>query len=170
MCTSFPCFALLEWPGYATQVVETTIEGQAVVIQLWKGTCQKFLGSSDFPGGVGAEVGVYHQMPGRARPTIDQLVNSGVPKVLAAFIIAGIAPLTDDQLWWAFPELETQIEFTLTNPVVNQTFFNAGPETTYWLNKWMENYGSYQGANHTPASATDYILNYTINGTAFPSW
>jgi hypothetical protein len=99
MCTSFPCFALLEWPGYATQVVETTIEGQAVVIQLWKGTCQKFLGPSDFPGGVGAEVGVYHQMPGRARPTLDQLVNSGVPKVLAAFIIAGIAPLTDNQLW-----------------------------------------------------------------------
>jgi hypothetical protein len=175
MCTSFPCFALLEWPGYATQVVETTIEGQTVVIQLWKGTCQKFLGSlGDFPGGIGAEVGVYHRVPGRARPTLDQLVNLGVPEALAAFIIAGIAPLTDDQLWWAFPELNTQVTFTLTNPVNNGTFFTAGSETTYWLNKWMDDdsYEKYEQAypGQAPASPTDYSLNYSINGAPFPRW
>lgn len=180
LCTNFPCFALLEWPGYSTQVVDTmngeplTINGQPVVIQLWKGTCQKFLGLQNFPGGIGAEVGVYHLMPGRARPSLQQLISLGIPESFAALIIAGIAPLTDDQLWWAFPELNTQVAFTLTNPVTNQTFFTAGPETTYWLNKWMEgdSYNEYQKnqGNQVPGSPTDYVLNYTINGTGFPSW
>jgi len=58
VCTAFPCFALLQWPGYATQVIDSMggqplmINGQPVVIQLWKGTCQKFLGGlGNFPGG-----------------------------------------------------------------------------------------------------------------------
>jgi len=181
LCTAFPCFTLLHWQGYATQVVDTmngqplTINGQPVVIQLWKGTCQKFLGGvGNFPGGIGAEVGVYHRMPGRARPSLQQLTSLGIPNTLAGLIVAGIAPLTDDQLWWAFPELNTQVAFTLTNPVTNQTFFTAGPETTYWLNKWMDDdsYEQYQKSqgNQVPGSPTDYVLNYSINGTGFPSW
>jgi hypothetical protein len=124
LCTAFPCFAQLQWPGYDTQVVDTingqplTIAGQPAVIQLWKGTCQNFLGSSSFPGGIGAEVGVYHRMPGRARPSLETL-SSFLPNALAALIIKGIADLTDDQLWWAFPELNTELEFTLTSPVTN---------------------------------------------------
>jgi hypothetical protein len=179
LCTAFPCFALLQWPGYSTQVVDTidgqpiTINGQPVVIQLWKGTCKKFLGGLlNFPGGIGAEVGVYHRVPGRARPTVQSL--SFLPAPLAAFIVATIATLTDDQLWWAFPELNTQIEFTLTNPVTNEPFFTAGPETTYWLNKWMDDdsYEKYQGdqRNQTPASPTDYLLDYRINGNGYPRW
>jgi hypothetical protein len=155
-----------------TQVVEDTIDGQAVVIQLWKGTCQKFLGLADFPGGIGAEVGVYHRVPGRARPTLSSL--SFLPSPFAAFIVTTIATLTDDQLWWAFPELNTQIDFALTNPVTNQLFFNAGSETTYWLNKWMDDdsYETYQNnqGGQTPASPTDYLLGYRINGSPFPSW
>jgi len=180
LCTDFPCFSLLHWPGYDTQVVDTVngqpllIGGQPVVIQLWKGTCQKFLGLSNAPGGIGAEVGVYHRVPGRARPTLQQLLSLGVPAQLASLIIAGIAPLTDDQLWWAFPELVTQVKFILTNPVTNETFVTAGPETTYWLNKWMDD-DSYEQfkkdhGNQTPASPTDYLLNYSINGAGFPPW
>jgi hypothetical protein len=178
LCTNLPCFALLQWPGYSTQVVDMmngqplTINGQPVVIQLWKGTCQKFLGLQNFPGGIGAEVGVYHRIPGRARPTLQSL--SFLPTPFAAFIVASIASLTDDQLWWAFPELNTQVEFTLTCPVTNQTFFIAGPETTYWLNKWMDDdsYEKYQGdqRNQTPASPTDYLLDYRINGNSYPRW
>jgi len=180
LCTAFPCFGLLQWPGYSTQVIDTmngqplTIGGRSVVIQLWKGTCQKFLGLSNAPGGIGAEVGVYHRVPGRARPTLQQLLASGIPVQLASLIIAGIAPLTDDQLWWAFPELNTQVTFTLTNPITNQVFFTAGPETTYWLNKWMdddsyENYQQSQG-NQTPSSPTNYLLDYAINGASFSRW
>ena len=55
-CSVLPSFAAVEWPGYATSVVEDTIGGQAVVIQLWKGRCQRFFGLNDFPGGIGAEV------------------------------------------------------------------------------------------------------------------
>lgn len=108
-CTAFPCFAALHWPGYATQVVEDTINGQPVVIQLWKGDCQKFLGLPQFPGGIGAEVGVYRRMPGRGRPTSLPFF----PKLFADFILKAIAALSDDQLWWAFPELNTHIDFTL---------------------------------------------------------
>jgi len=89
------------------------INGQSVVIQLWKDTCQKFLGLQNFPGGVGGEVGVYHRMPGRLRPTLQSL--SFLPQAFAAFIVATIANLSDNQLWWAFPEINTQIQFTLTN-------------------------------------------------------
>ena len=173
LCTNFPCFAVLEWPDYSTQVVEATIDGQAVVIQLWKGTCQKFLGGlGNFPGGIGAEVGVYRRVPGWARPTLQSL--SFLPAPLAAFIVASIASLTDDQLWWAFPELGAKIDFTLTNSVTSQTFFTAGPEVTYWLNKWMfdDSYAKYQNdqGNQTPASPTDYLLDYRINGKSYPRW
>ena len=179
LCTAFPCFALLQWPGYATMVLDTlngeplTINGQPVVIQLWKGTCQKFLGGlGNFPGGIGAEVGVYHRVPGRARPTMASL--SFLPLPLAAFIVTTIATLTDDQLWWPFPELGTQAQFILTNPVTNRTFFNVGPETTYWLTKWMDDdsYEKYQNdqGGQVPVSPTDYLLDYQINGTSFPRW
>jgi len=125
-----------------------------------------------FPGGIGGEVGVYHRMPGRSRPTLQSL--SFLPQGFAAFIVTTIANLSDDQLWWAFPELNTKIEFTLTNPVSNQVFISAGPETTYWLNKWMyensyEKYGNDHGGR-IPGSTTDYLLDYSVNGMNFPRW
>ena len=49
LCSGLPCFAALQWPGYATEVVESEIDGEPVVIQLWKGWCQKFLGLPFFP-------------------------------------------------------------------------------------------------------------------------
>jgi hypothetical protein len=176
LCTAFPCFAALNWSGYDTKVIDSTpdgqpliIEGKPVVVQLWKGTCQNF---SITPGGIGAEVGVYHRVPGRARPTMEQL--SFLPKPLALFIISGIAQLTDNDLWWAFPELQTKVAFTLTNPVTNQTFFHRGPEITYWCNKWMEpdSYDQYKNnqGGQVPSAPTDYLLGYTINGTTFPQW
>lgn len=179
LCTAFPCFAALHWPGYDTKVIDTTpdgqplvIEGEPVVVQLWKGTCQKFLGLNAFPGGIGAEVGVYHRVPGRARPSLKQL--SFLPKPLALFIIAAIAPLTDNDLWWAFPELDAKVSFTLTNPVTNQTFISRGPEITYWVTKWMDSnsydqYTNDQGGQ-VPGATTGYVLNYTINRMSFPPW
>jgi hypothetical protein len=46
----------------------------------------------------------------------------------------------------ALPELQAEIDYTLVNPVTNQTFFTAGPEVTYWLAKWMSSwsYSNYQ--------------------------
>jgi hypothetical protein len=169
-CEAFPCFGALQWPGYTTYAFPDVIDGQPVVIQLWKGTCEKFAGLNDFPGGVGAEVGVYHIVPGRAITSS----LSFLPASFVEFIISSIATLGGSSLWWAFPELGTKIEFTLTNPVTQQTFFAAGPEVTYWLNKWMFNdsyalYSSDQGGQ-VPSSPTDYALRYKINGRSYPSW
>jgi hypothetical protein len=113
-----------------------------------------------------------HQVPGRTRPTLESL--SFLPRPFAAFIIANIANLTDDKLWWAYPELNTRVTFTLTNPVTNQAFFTGDSETTYWLSKWMDDdsYEQYQSnqRNHTPGSPADYLLDYSINGMDFPRW
>jgi len=153
MCTAFPCFAALQWPDYASYSFKDTIDGHPVVIQLWKGYCEKFLGLQKFPGGVGAEVGIYRHEPGRGRPTSLPFL----PPSLAAQIIKPAARLTDNDLWWAYPELNPEISFKLINPKTNQVFFETGKERTYWLNRWM-NEGSYlkykqdQGAGRTPRS------------------
>jgi hypothetical protein len=57
-CRVLPSFAALRWPGYETLVLADKIGGEDVVIQLWKGHCQRFFGLDNFPGGIGAEVGI----------------------------------------------------------------------------------------------------------------
>jgi hypothetical protein len=183
MCQAFPCFAALQWPGYATDVRQINIGGQDVVVQLWKGWCPKFLGLPNFPGGNGAEVGIYRKIRGRVRPTILPFL----PPSLAATILGGLATLSDDMIWWPYPELNTTLEYELINPETNQAFFHAGPEKSYWLAKWMDDgsYSKYQkdqgkkwpwlpdwwpGNSRTPGSSTGYVLDYTINGQRYPRW
>jgi hypothetical protein len=186
LCSVLPCFAALTWPDYATQVRDVVIDGQQVVLQLWKGWCPKFLGLQSFPGGVGAEVGVYRRIPGRARPNLGSL-PPGLPLQLVTPILNAISTLADDDLWWPFPELGARVEYTLINPVTNQTFYSAGTETTYWLAKWMNDgsYTQYQkdlglkwpwlptwwpGNASTPQFSADYILDFTINGQSYERW
>jgi hypothetical protein len=180
MCTAFPCFWALQWPGYATDVIEDVIDGQAVVIQLWKGLCPKFLGFAglqSFPGGVGAEVGIYRRIPGKVR-TPSPLLGL-LPNDLSTRVSGALANLTDNELWWPFPELGATLEFTFINPVTGETVFSAGPEKSYWLTKWMDEggllqyqgtYRQYQSDHVTPANWTDYILEYRINGKSYPRW
>src|ERR1700686_1042367 len=68
LCVGLPCFKEVQWPDYSTKVVEDTINGRPVVIQLWKGWCQQFLGLENFPGGIGGEVGIYERVQGRGFP------------------------------------------------------------------------------------------------------
>jgi len=163
MCSGLPCFDAIRWPDYASTHIDVTIDNEPVVIQLWKGWCQRFLGLKNFPGGFGGEVGVYRRMPGRARPSTLPYI----PKELADFILSGIAKLGDDDIWWPYPELNAQLEFTLINPKNNQIFFHAGPETSYWLAKWMDedSYMKYKRAQgKTPMFSKDYIMDYKITG------
>jgi hypothetical protein len=170
ICSVLPCFDALQWPDYDSTHIDDKIDGQSVVIQLWKGWCEKFLGLQSFPGGVGGEVGVNRRIPGRARPTSF----SFLPPPLAALYVSSIATLSDNDLWWPFPELNAQIVYTLVNPVTDQTFFSAGPEKSYWLAKWMNDnsYAKYQRDqdNRTPLFSTGYLLDYTINGKSYPRW
>jgi hypothetical protein len=180
VCTLLPCFKALEWPDYSTDVVTDVIDGQDVIIQLWKGWCPKLF--DDFPGGFGAEVGVYRTILERAVPKMPPSLPAKARVGLAA-----IAEVGDELFWWPFPELNATIEFKLINPVTNQTFFSAGPERTYWMNKWMNNgsYASYKrdqgkrwselpswwpGNSLTPFLAWDYVLEYKINGKTYPRW
>jgi len=171
MCTAFPCFWALQWPGYATDVVEDVIDGQPVVIQLWKGLCQKFLGFAGvqyFPGGVGAEVGIYRRVPGRFRPPVLALP----PSSFATQVSSALQTAADNDLWWPFPELGARIEMSFLNPVTGETVFSAGPEKSYWLTKWMDEggYQRYGQRTATPPAPTDYVLEYRINGKSYPRW
>jgi len=173
MCAAFPCCNALQWPDYATYSFDTVIDQKPVVIQLWKGNCEKLLGLSQFPGGIGAEVGIYRRIPGKARPQ----ALSFLPPQLAAALLGPIRNLNESQLWWAYPELNARIQFSLVNPITGQIFFSTGTETTYWLNRWM-NPGSYdkykrdQGNGKTPPSfhEVNYILHYSINGRSYAPW
>jgi hypothetical protein len=70
MCSTLPCFAEMWWPNYLTKVVRTKIGGHDVIIQLWKGWCQRCLGPfASFPGGVGAEVGIYRKVSEEEQPS-----------------------------------------------------------------------------------------------------
>jgi hypothetical protein len=166
MCSELPCFDALQWPGYDSIHLDIEINSEPVGIQLWKGWCQKFLGLQFFPGGIGAEVGVYRRIPGKLRP--DSLPF--LPDWMEAFILEHLTDLTDNDLWWPAPDLRAQLQFTFINPKTDRPMFTAGPETSYWLCKWMNEssyYFSYVhvvGVDRVPVDSTDYILEYTING------
>jgi hypothetical protein len=166
-CSSLPSFSEVWWPDYSTKVIETTIDNQPVVIQLWKGWCQKFLGRNDCPGGIGAEVGVYHRIAGKQVPA----VLPGFPQKLSDFLLGGVERVGGQHLWWAYPELGATITFELVNPKTGETFISAGPETTYWLNKWMDpsSYERYRADQDgkVPVFSAEYALNFTINGQSY---
>jgi hypothetical protein len=170
LCTMFPCFMALQWPGYATTIVEDVIDGQAVVIQLWKGLCPKFLGMLGvqyFPGGVGAEVGIYRRIPGKLAPT----ALPGLPDPLAQKILSGLRNLADTEFWWPFPELGATLECSFINPLTGETVFSGGPQKGYWLTKWMDenDYATYRQTHATPGY-TDYILDFHVNGKHYRRW
>lgn len=166
LCRQLPCFDALWWPGYATKVIPMTVDGVDVVVQLWKGWCQKFLDLDTFPGGIGGEVGVYRRDDGR-RLTAPR-------KLLAAYdarlVVHELDELSGRELWWPDPDLATRIGFTFVDPRTGDTLVEAGPEETYWVGKWMHepSYLRYALARHTGfLLPTDYTLVYTVNGWTY---
>jgi len=182
MCTVFPCFPALQWPGYATTAIDDVIDGEKVVIQLWKGWCPKFLGLTNFPGGVGLEVGVYRRIPGKGRPTSLPFL----PPPIAAFILSNLANLVDNNIWWPFTEKTWTIESTFVNPITGQAVFTVPPQQTWWQTKWMNDpsYAKYEsdqcrwkwlplwwpGNRRTPWPWDLYKVDYKINGKSFARW
>lgn len=160
MCMDLPCFEALSWPGYATRVLETKLSGEPIVIQLWKGSCQQFLGRKDFPGGIGGEVGIYRRIDGRKMPNL-----SGLPAHMRAVYSVGSA-LARGKLWWPAPELTAEIEMTLLNPETRKVLLRAPKTKTYWLNRWMQydSYERFEKRNKVPASPTGYRMVFTIDG------
>ena len=171
MCANFPCLEALQWPGYATLVIDDEIDGTPIVIQLWKGLCPKFggiLGLQTFPGGVGAEVGIYRRIPGKAPPTSFP----GLPQLgMAEKLLNELGSGAGVDLWWPAPELNATLEMTFTNPVTGEVMFSAGPQTGYWLTKWMDETAFIEYVrDHGVPPFTDYVLEFTVNGKRYPTW
>ena len=175
MCKVLPCFRQLQWKGYPSTYVETRIDNHNVVIQLWKGTCQKFLGIKQFPGGMGAEVGVYRRLPKGKWPNMLDIAGflgtfTDPFKGLFNDFLKGV--LGENDVWWPFAELNAKIQFSLVNPFNNQPLVSAGPEHPYWLAKWM-NEASYlafranQGGTKIPDSPDGYQLKCSVGSWSY---
>jgi hypothetical protein len=80
-CVDMPCTGWMGWPDYHTAVIIDEIDGQEVLIQCWKGWCQRFptvvddasVDGVNFPGGIGAEVGIYQRDPKRPHFALSDL-------------------------------------------------------------------------------------------------
>ncbi|MEP7365115.1 MAG: hypothetical protein ABI972_17820 [Acidobacteriota bacterium] len=198
-CKPLPCFAELWWPGYLTKVIKTTIDDKDVVIQLWKGWCQRFLGRwANCPGGMGAEVGIYRAVDEHS-PKSQRFVLKNEVKLLDRALHKGranrrrrvekFAPLKnlvselprdshpdgepEGEVWYPYPELNTKLWFKLVNPYTNEVLVETSEQTTYWLTRWMtpDSYREeYKKDHETPAFAADYRLHYTINGVTQRVW
>ncbi|NPV91803.1 MAG: hypothetical protein HPY50_13640 [Firmicutes bacterium] len=173
MCSGLPCFESLHWPDYETLPLEINLMGMPVVIQMWKGWCQRFLGSQSFPGGVGAEVGIYHRVPGQKLPDFASFITAG----FRDFILNAIKAINDSEIWWPVTDpvflSNIEIEFELINPENNEIFYRAGPvRNTFWLAKWMteSSYKKYQSLNPTPPLSINYVFILKINGIEFYRW
>lgn len=165
MCQVLPCSLALRWPGYATASVNVTLKGRPAVIQVWRGHCQRVLGDASFPGGYGAEVGVY--VAG------DTAENQAALRLLAAADPALSLVLGSSTLWLPAPHLVDTVAFTMLNPVTGEVFISSPAEPTYWNCKWMEpdSYTRYCADQNgrVPSSPDQYVLQFTVNGQSF-SW
>ncbi len=99
LAQSYPCTPAMHWPGYDTKVIDTEIDGRAVVIQLWKGFCPAYM--PGLPGGIGAEVGIYFKnwIPGCWWPDFQHKKNISYtlvnPVTKEEFFSAG-----PENVWW----------------------------------------------------------------------
>jgi hypothetical protein len=177
-----PCFKPIEWPDYDTKVIDVKIDGKDRVIQLWKGWCQQMFSSPSFPGGIGAEVGIYERVHGKGMPAERP---DSIPAVFWDLMRAA-SKKSPDSFWWPVTD-NYEVEFDFINPITHKVVFHAGPQKTYWRNKWMDrdsfhDYRKSTGKKHgwlpvwvpgnsqTPTWAVNYTLEYKINGHPYPRW
>lgn len=181
-CTALPCFEELHWPDYATEVIDVNIGGKDLVIQLWKGWCPKFLNNDEFPGGIGGEVGVYERVDGKGFPAERP---DFFPELMWKALHL-MSQRAGGHFFWPVAE-SYDIEFDFINPLNGELMFHAGTEHGYWLTKWMdessyERWKQTQGKKwswlpswfprntNTPTFASNYTMEYKINGKTYPRW
>jgi hypothetical protein len=162
-CAPLPSFAALQWHGYSTTYIPDTIDGIDVMIQPWMGYCEQFFGRSNFPGGLGGEVGVYVKVPsGRPLPDLG-LVPAPLRPLFHAVALMGA-----DHLWWPDADMQPEIDFTIINPIADNVLLRTDSESTYWVNRWMEpaSYRKYQAANAglLPPCPNQYKMVFTVAG------
>jgi hypothetical protein len=204
ICSALPCSTQDWWADYVTTYLPTTLvlggQPRQVIIQLWKGWCQRLGGRkvNGFPGGIGAEVGIYqivsasdasngfsgsHWIYGptkdanavvsSVRQSASQLVQSNsMLNGLTSNLPRRQCPYTDPNVvWYPIPRPWPRLQFSLSYS--GNLFFQTKTEETYWLTRWMDptDYHSRYKKNHpTPECAANYTLHYSVNGIPYSSW
>lgn len=186
MCLDLPCSKRVKVPPvYKQQHLTTTIDGEEIVIQAWKGNCPKAY--REMPGGIGGEVGMYRRVPGRQIPDVLSLprVNDFPPSVrptVTAILSRLIKELVETaesgvDLWWPCPELGAQIEMRFLHPDRDDELFRAEPFEAaggYWMSRWMSywSYSKYVAREwlhlrKVPTNAHDYRMRLCVKGRHF---
>lgn len=163
-CSDFPCGNWVRIPGKYTEAHRYDVEIPGigkVIVQLWKGECPRFSDNFDterlkkwnfggkYPGGIGAEVGVYRPMD---KGSMQDAARS--------------------QQWVPVVDPKLRISFRLIDPKSGTVFLEAEEKQTWWRTKWMtiESYETYKKSARTPDSLLKYELHYSINGIEQPPW
>lgn len=138
------------------------------IVQLWKGWCPRMnehnqghylanlinLGK-EFPGGIGAEVGVY------------------VPRNNGTMFGAATAKTTvGTGEWFPLVNHDLKISFKLVHPKTGEVLVDAPERHTWWRTKWItaESLGEYKKNHEVPKNLLEYELHYTINGVPQEPW
>ena len=187
-CEVLPCFRGVAWPNYAEKILyDVAVPGisQKVIVHLWKGICQKFTGSNNFPGGYGAEVGIYLRRDAKwisdraAKTSALDPVSLGSGGLL---LIAQAARLDPNQKWYPAPELGTKLKFRLVDPDNNNApVITTSEINSYWCTEWLEqaSYGAWAASrpqsflrtgSSNVIAPVQLTLQYWINGTRQPDW
>lgn len=171
-CRPLPCFHGVCWRGYAERVLKNVpvrINNSVhyVIVHMWKGLCQKFLGNPAFPGGMGAEVGVYLVQPS------SWAANRPFSKTLwaalgaDATIVRAAEDLPNPHKWYPAYEWDKDlnIRFRLLDPVNKAVVFETRPKSGYWCTEWMEKeaYWAWERCRGESVNATHLTLEYRIN-------
>jgi hypothetical protein len=204
LCNDLPCDTLMAWSGYATAIHEVEIDGQPAVIQCWKGFCTDLVanielpqpfGDIEFPGGFGAEVGVYRRDSTRQAP--DGLPPAYPPEWPGVFRavadawfklrIAKLDLLNQNDYWWPANDLVVAsgvpVSFSLVDPLFSDPLISEYSTNTYWTCQWMRP-GSWaewavawvkkhtemsqSGPRHPSLpSVADFILNFSVAGVDY---
>ena len=157
VCARWPCAIWLDWIGYANAKIDVKIDGQDVVIHVWKGWCQQFLPQLSswfpgfsFPGGIGAEVGIYtYVKPPKEHRDLRATRRPPWPIEIASALASwkrrfqAHATSKDAVRWWwpasnAVVRSIGPVSFTLTEPESGDAIIKDYTTESYWTCKWME--------------------------------
>jgi hypothetical protein len=160
-CAPYPCFDAMQWTNYPAASLDVEIAGEKAVIQVWKGLCPQLIPPFDlgepygriaFPGGFGAEVGIYRRL---TQPP-EGILNLDAPIAAAsdwpvrlriaaeAWIKARILAIdyaNPGQLWYPADDLIKKsglpVKMRMSDPNYSQFLISRYETGTYWTCKWM---------------------------------
>ncbi|MDX1501521.1 MAG: hypothetical protein R3325_04095 [Thermoanaerobaculia bacterium] len=148
LCQVLPCSPQLHWPGYRTEPRKFVHKNTKYVVQLWKGHCQKYFNDQTFPGGYGAEVGIYAWGAGTKEGALGKPRGLWLPAVPAPFKIK-------------FRMYYKESGFRKGNEE-----YSFGPHTedtkTYWQTQWMEADSYEKFLKDVKPRKVPYVMNMTL--------